>query len=59
MINATNAVPKMDHVRTGYAGLATEDSNKVRCYIRDAGDGQAQLTDDARGKGLLKRGGQR
>lgn len=55
-MNAAIAVTKMDHVRKGSAGAATEDSRKKRFYVRDVGDSQAQLTDNAQQGSVLKEG---
>ena len=58
MMHAANSIDMMRHACKGCAGVAAEDSERVKYYVRDIGNWQAEVTDDA-DKGILLEEGKR
>jgi hypothetical protein len=56
MLIAANARSKMGHIQRGCVGVASDISKRKKYYVRDVGDRQAEIADDASQGTLLEKG---
>jgi hypothetical protein len=56
MMIAANAATKMHSVRKGCAGVAGENGQKTRYFVREVREGEAEIVDDADKGAILERG---
>jgi hypothetical protein len=56
MLIAANAMREMGHIQRGCAGVASDTSKRMKYCVRDVGDIQAEITDDASQGTLLEKG---
>jgi len=55
MLIAATARRKMGHIQRGCAGVTSDMSKRMKYCVRDVGDRQAEITDDASEGTLLEK----
>ena len=56
MMNAADAGKRLRNVRTGCAGVSSEDGKRMKYYVRDVGDWKAEITDDPINGTMVEKG---